>query len=136
MLPYSPPGCEPAHPRMPEFPLTYRPDEHEAFLGAVADWLRSDAIGWLLDRIALPVVLGRPEALRDPSATFEDIVAALAELDDWRADGTAWDTRAQGERQFAELIASNGNGNRHLGDAEIRERATELGMRSCREATA
>ena len=136
MLPYSPPGCEPAHPQMLEFPLTYRPDEHEAFLGAVADWLRSDAIGWLLDRVALPVVLGRPEALRDPSATFEDIVAALAELDDWRAHGTAWDTRAQGERQFAELIASNGNGNRHIGDAEIRERATELGMRSCREATA
>jgi len=117
---------------VPEFPLTYRPDEHEDFVDAVADWLRSDAIGWLLDRVALPVVLGRPEALRDPSATFEDVVAALGDLDDWRAPGTAWDTRERDERQVAERIGGNG----HIDDAEIRVRATELGMRSSREASA
>jgi len=121
---------------VPEFPLTYRPDEHTAFLDAVADWLRSDAIGWLLDRVALPVVLGRPEALRDRDATFEDIVAALGELDDWRTHGTAWDTRGRSERHVAELSAGNGNGNGHILDSEIRERAIELGMRSCREASA
>ena len=118
---------------MPEFPLTYRPGEHDAFLDGVADWLCSDAMGRLLDRVALPVVLGRPEALRDRGATFEDIVAALGELDDWRANGTAWDTRGLGERHVAELGAGKGNG--HISDSEIRECATELGLRSCREAS-
>ncbi len=109
--------------------------QHDVFLDAVADWLRSDAIGWLLDRVAVPVVLGRPEALRDPSATFEDLVVALGELDDWRAHGTAWDTRDRGERPIVEPLVGNGNGVGHIGDDEIRERATELGMRSSREAT-
>ena len=125
---------------MSSFPLTYRPDEHDRFIEGVAAWLRSEPVGWLLDnapvfpdaaRRGRARALGRPAAFADPDAGFGDLIAALDGLAAWRTQGTAWDTRHKGERMAVDIAFGTGT----VGEAEVRARATALGLRSPREAT-
>lgn len=119
------------------FPLLYDPERRDEFLDEVTAWLGSQAVGWLLDNVPTfpdaerrsnPRALGRPAALRGSDLGFFDAVDALAELEEWRVFGTAWDTRHKEERQAVDLAFEHGT----VHEEDVRSRARELGMRSSR----
>ena len=100
-------------PRPRFFDRPVAPGEVDRLAGAVADWLDSDELRWLVEHVpgrrtaGGPVEpLGWPEALRgaDPSgvgakvARLARTVAALDQICDWSQPGTAWDCRVAGER--------------------------------------
>lgn len=94
------------------FDRPFAPGDDDPLAGAVAGWLRSEPLRWLVDNVpgrrepgGPAVPLRWPRALADPGGPAGDgrvrlanAVDALGEICDWSLPGTVWDQRANGER--------------------------------------
>lgn len=127
----------------PAFPRRFDPGDRDGYLRALACWIASDEIGWLIENIPAypdketdPVLLTRPAGLeRDDPLTA---IWRLDEMCDWRKHGTGWDTRTTvwsptlgRERPFVTESLASGS----LADRVI-AKATSLGMRTDAPPTA
>lgn len=121
------------------FDRPFAPDMLDELAGAVSDWLCSDDLRWLAERVPGRCVPGGPaqplewpDALADLPADAGDglsrlttAVQALWEICDWSLPGTAWDYRVGGERPL------DGHGSSPLPDVSriaVAERAEALGL--------
>jgi hypothetical protein len=121
------------------FDRPFSPDEVDLLADAVAAWLCSDQLRWLVSRVpgrrdpAGPVEpLEWPRELDDPQTAvgggrlgLAKVVDALGEICDWSRLGTVWDYRVNGERPL------DGHGTspaRNAPATAVAERAAALGM--------
>lgn len=121
------------------FDRPFAPETLDPVAGAVTDWLCSDDLRWLVERVpgrrdpggpAEP--LEWPDALVDlradasgGGARLAAAIAALWEICDWSLPGTAWDYRVGGERPL------DAHGSSPLPDVAaiaVAERAAALGL--------
>jgi hypothetical protein len=121
------------------FDRPFTPDELDPLADAVAAWLCSDDLRWLVDRVPGRCAPGGPveplewpDALDDPVGAGSDgrarlaaVVDALREICDWSLPGTAWDYRVGGERPLDAHGASPLPG---VSATAVAERAAALGL--------
>jgi hypothetical protein len=121
------------------FDRPFAADELDPLADAVAAWLCSDDLRWLVDRVpgrcdpGGPVEpLEWPDALDEPDDAGSDgrarlaaVVDALREICDWSLPGTAWDYRVGGERP---LDAHGASPLPDVSATAVAERAAALGL--------
>jgi len=114
------------------------PGGHDRLAGAVAAWLASDALRWLVENVPGRPTPGAPlsrltwptglDGPLSPGRTgLAAAVAALDEICDWSSAGTAWDFRVAGERPLD--VPDPACGPPAARDA-VAERAGALGLRA------
>jgi hypothetical protein len=120
------------------FDRPFGPDGVDRLAGALAAWLRSPPLRWLVDNVpgrrtpdgpveplGWPWRLDAPDPAGDGGARLAETVAALAEVCDWARPGTAWDFRVASERPLQPPSAGTAL---DVTAAAVAERATALGL--------
>jgi hypothetical protein len=101
------------------FDRPFHPGEVDALADALAAWLCSEPMRWLLENLA-------PETLEGAPIGLDRVLDRFGEICDWSRPGTVWDFRESGERRLDEDPAPTSPSLR----GEVAIRAAALGLRS------